>query len=673
MPRRMPAIGIFCFALLSIIPAKSAQSSLPSQNGIETGVFWLHKFEQPIGQETYTITRDGNSVTMESRFGFTDRGTRVSLAATLRTRGDLQPVHFEIKGKTSRISDIDTTVDVSGGTALIQEGKNSRKSPARDAFFTIAGYAPVAAQMMLVRYWNAHGRISPLRTLPGGEVSIERRGSDTVHAGRAQQQLERYSVRGLIWGREWFWTDSSNEFVALVSDDAEFDHFEAIRDGYEGALPELVASAARDGLQDLQSRAAADPGQEKIVVIAGATLISATGQPALPDSVVVIEGGRITAVGPRSAVKIPPAAVMIDATGKTVLPGLWDMHAHFEQVEWGPIYLAAGVTTVRDCGNEFDFIAAVRDMTNSGRGLGPRLLLAGFIDGDSPRSIGTVRADSPEEARKMVARYKDAGFEQIKIYSSVKPDIVPIITAEAHRLGMTVTGHVPTGMDALEGVEAGMDQINHIEYVASAIQPRRSPGSGSPPPVDLSTPEAAAVIRFLKSHGTVIDPTLVIYEMGAHSRDTPVSSFEPGINKVSPELLGALENAGVPASEAQAAEAYFDSEVSLVGALHRAGVPIVAGTDQAVPGHSLHREIELYVRAGFTPMEAIQAATIVPARAMKLDAESGTVEVGKRADLIILDGNPLDDISNIRRVRTVIANGRVLECARLWESVGFKP
>jgi imidazolonepropionase-like amidohydrolase len=674
MFRRIPAIAIFCFALLLIDPAKSAKRSVPSQDVVETGVYWLHKFEQPIGQETYTITREGNSVAMESKFGFTDRGTRVSLTATLQTRADLQPVHFEIKGKTSRLSDIDTTIDVSGGAAVIHEGEKSRKISAGDRVFTIGGYAPVAAQMMLFRYWNAHGRATPLKTLPSGEVTIDRRGRDVFHLGRIQRQLERYSVRGLIWGREWFWADSENELVALVSDDAEFDHFEAVRDGYEGALPELVAAAAMDGLEDLQSRAAADPGQGKVVVIAGATLISATGQPAAPDSVVVIERGRITAAGRRSTVTIPPGAVVIDAAGKTVLPGLWDMHAHFEQVEWGPIYLAAGVTTVRDCGNELDFITAVRDMTNSGRGSGPRLLLAGIIDGESASALGTVRADSAEEARKAVARYKAAGFQQIKIYSSVNPDIVPIITAEAHRLGMTVTGHVPTGMDARKGVEAGMDQINHIEYVATAIQPRKSTSRGeSPPPIDPSTPEAAEVIQFLKNHGTVIDPTLVIYEIEAHPRDTPVSSFEPGINKVAPELLGPLENTGVPAARAHAAGAYFNSLVSLVGALHRAGVPIVAGTDQTVPGHSLHREIELYVRAGFTPMEAIQAATIVPARAMKLDGESGTLEVGKRADLIIVDGNPLDDIRNIRKVRTVIANGRVLQCARLWESVGFKP
>src|SRR5690242_20230672 len=131
------------------------------------------------------------------------------------------------------------------------------------------------------------------------------------------------------------------------------------------------------------------------------------------------------------------------------MPGLWDMHAHYEQVEWGPIYLAAGVTTARDVGNEFEFIKAVRDAIKAGRGVGPRLLLAGVIDGDSPMALGVIRASTAEQAHEAVTRYKNAGFDQIKIYSSVKPNIVKAICDEAHKLGMTVTGHVPNGMNAM--------------------------------------------------------------------------------------------------------------------------------------------------------------------------------------------------------------------------------
>ena len=201
------------------------------------------------------------------------------------------------------------------------------------------------------------------------------------------------------------------------------------------------------------------------LAIVGGTLIDGTGAAPVPDSAILIEKGRIVAAGPRSTVKIPHGFTKIDARGKTILPGLWDMHAHFEQVEWGPIYLAAGATTVRDVGNEFEFITAVRDAIANGRGLGPRMLLAGVVDGSGPLALGVERVDTPEEAKMWVDRYHDAGFQQMKIYSSVKLEELKDVTAEAHRLGMTVTGHIPEGLNAYQGVDAGMDQINHVDYV----------------------------------------------------------------------------------------------------------------------------------------------------------------------------------------------------------------
>jgi imidazolonepropionase-like amidohydrolase len=412
-----------------------------------------------------------------------------------------------------------------------------------------------------------------------------------------------------------------------------------------------------------------------VIALVGGTLIDGYGGPPLRNSVIVIDRERIKAVGQVGTLAIPAGAEVISTEGMSVLPGLWDMHAHFEQVEWGPIYLAAGVTTVRDVGNEFEFITAVRDAIREGHGLGPRMLLAGIVDGDSPTALGVIRANTPEEACAVVTKYHSAGFQQIKIYSSVKPEIVKAISEEAHKFGMTVTGHIPNGMTAIQGVEAGMDQINHVQYITPVLRPKDfRPQPGQPPPaIDFSSPEARQTIQFFKTHGTIIDPTLAIFEWSLHPADTAFASIEPGAAKLPRELSGAINNTGAPAAAVPRAQAILDQYLATVGALHRAGIPIVAGTDQVVPGHSLHREIELYVKAGFTPMEAIQAATLVPAQVMKLDKEVGTVEAGKRADLIILDANPLDQISNIRTVKTVIAGGRMYDCAQLWTSVGFKP
>jgi imidazolonepropionase-like amidohydrolase len=277
-----------------------------------------------------------------------------------------------------------------------------------------------------------------------------------------------------------------------------------------------------------------------------------------------------------------------------------------------------------------------------------------------------------------VDRYHAAGFQQMKIYSSVKLEQIRAVAEEAHRLGMTVTGHVPNGVTTYQAVEAGQDQINHIQYVMRMMlslpaNTRRAEVMNAASNLDLTTPEVQKAIAFLVAHRTVVDPTLALAELQTATTAKPPASFEPGIAKVALELAQPLTDVGPPTAQSALSERVFAKDVALVGALRRAGVPIVAGTDQAVPGHSLHREIELYVQAGFTPMEAIQAATIVPARVMGLDKETGTIEAGKRADMIVAGGNPLEDIHNIRKLEYVIANGKIYSCAQLWTSVGFKP
>ncbi|HET6954985.1 MAG TPA: amidohydrolase family protein, partial [Vicinamibacterales bacterium] len=164
-----------------------------------------------------------------------------------------------------------------------------------------------------------------------------------------------------------------------------------------------------------------------------------------------------------------------------------------------------------------------------------------------------------------------------------------------------------------------------------------------------------------------------LYELLARPFNQPIESFEPGFAHVARELKTPLAGFGAPPEAAPSRQRRFERYLALVGDLHRSGIPIVAGTDQSVPGFSLHREIELEVKAGFTPLAALQAATIVPARVMKKDADSGSIEVGKRGDIVILDANPLDDIRNTRKIFRVVTNGRVFEPAPLWESVGFLP
>ena len=239
---------------------------------------------------------------------------------------------------------------------------------------------------------------------------------------------------------------------------------------------------------------------------------------------------------------------------------------------------------------------------------------------------------------------------------------------------LTVTGHIPEGLTAFDGVTAGMDQINHISYIVRMMAPEipgRGPEANRPEALkalrnfDPDSEPSRKAIEFLKSHGTVVDPTLAVFEMFERTGRKPLATFEPGAIKVAPALATQLRNVGPGLAGADLGEARFAASLKAVAALHRAGVPIVVGTDQTVSGHSVHREMELYVEAGFTPMEALQAATMVPARVMGVEKETGTLEPGKRADLVILGANPLENISNIRRTETVIQGGAIYDCEDL--------
>ena len=438
---------------------------------VESGVFRLHLYKRPTGREAYEVRRDGDGLILTATYENTDRGTKEPLSATLRLRGDRTPERFTVKGRTSRFTRIDADVKVEGRTATVRDEKKTTTRPVPGRFFVSGGFAPVSVQMMLIRDWERDRLAGPLPTLPGGSVTIEKRGRDTIDVAGKRVELDRYSVGGVVWGRETLWLDADRKLAAAITVDAEYNRFEAIRDDFESALPTFVTRAAEDGMAVLARLADRfDPKRPGPLAIVGATLIDGTGASPIEDSVVIVEGDRITAAGLRRGSRSRPGADP-RGPGLALLPGLWEMHAHFTQVEWGPVYLAAGVTTARDCANEFEFITAARDAIAAGRGLGPRLLAAGIIDGEGPRTIGVDIATTPDQALALVRRYADAGFLQIKLYSSLKPELVPEIAREAHRRGMTVTGHVPEGMDLERGrrIRHGPGQphsVCHQEHAA---------------------------------------------------------------------------------------------------------------------------------------------------------------------------------------------------------------
>lgn len=694
-PFRMKCVAALLLSSLQLIspPAPVGSQEVPNRKPeIQTdqlvvqGKFRIYDTKQVQGEESYEIRQSGSRQTKELRataeinFPFMGEDEKPKVKATLRALGDLTPKSYEIKGLTPLEIAIDTSINVEGLTATVREaGAPASTVNVTEKFFTFGSYLPVTMEMMLVRYWLQHGRRNPIRLLPRGEAFVEYRGRDTVTVGRQRAVLNRYHLSGSKWsgggwGRQTLWFDSRDRLIAAVNLGTDYEAtLTAIRGGYDSALPFFLKRAVDDGIDRFTQIAdRLSPRTQKALVLLGGTVIDGTGKPPIKDSAVVIRGDRIIAVGPRAQIKIPNGADTRDATGKFLVPGLWDMHAHFYQVELGPVYLANGITSARDVGNEIEFGTALRDAAKQGRGLGPRLFLAGYIDGKNDFHSFDVQAGTPEEARAAVQLYKNAGFEQIKIRDHVKPEILKVITAEAHRLGMTVTGHVPETMNAIEAVEAGMDGISHLNFVSPVLEPKAE-GSRNNLSNELDSPRAKQSLKFLKERGTVIDPTIATLELMLRPKNMPIETFEPGKAKVAPELLEQLEKKGVPAEAASEVRIAVEFMLLIIRALHREGIPLMAGTDVSVPGHSLHRELELFVKAGLTPLEALQTATLVPARVMKVENEVGTIAPGKRADMLILAGNPLEDIGNIRKTKFVVAQGRLYDCSELKKIVGFEP
>ena len=684
----MKSIKLVCLCslvTLLICGVANAQSKSPSAETapsiIESGKFRFYETKQIRGEESYEITRSPTGellLTAKTDMPFAEQEKKPLVNVTLRTNADFTPRAFQIKGPTLLDLEENASVVIEGPVAKVQDGGRDSTAKVPKNFFVMSGYVPVTVEMMLVRYWLTHGQPKSIQLLPLGEAFVELRGKDTVTISGKSIVLSRYHLSGKNWrggwGRQTLWLDSDNRLVAAVNLGSDIEtNLYAFRDTYDSQMSFFLKRAVDDAIDRLGQIANQLSLQTNgPVALTGATLIDVTGKPATPNSVVVLQGDRIVAAGPRALIKIPGNAKVIDVSGKFLLPGLWDMHAHFYQAEFGPTYLAAGITTARDVGNDIEFGTGLRNAAKEKRGLGPRMLLAGYIDGKNEDHSFDVQVETPEEARAAVQHYKDAGYEQIKIRDNVKLETLKAICAEAHRLGMTVTGHVPKGMNALQAVETGMDQINHMNYVLTGFFPNRN-RNNPPVTINLNAPNVVNALKFFKEHGTVVDPTDAVLELMLRPMNVPIETFEPGVTRVAAELKVQINKKGEAAEQAEGLRMVLDVLLKITGALHGAGVPIVAGTDVGVPGHTLHRELELYVKAGMTPLEAIQAATITPARVMKLENEVGTIEAGRRADLIVLDANPVENISNIRKVRLVVSQGRLFDCAKLWEIVGFQP
>jgi imidazolonepropionase-like amidohydrolase len=402
----------------------------------------------------------------------------------------------------------------------------------------------------------------------------------------------------------------------------------------------------------------------------------------IPDQTVVVVGDTIRSVGPSKAAKIPAGAETVDLAGKALVPGLWDMHAHLGD-DAGTLDVASGVTTVRDVGNVPESLDDYKKRYDEGSAIGPHVYRAGFIEGTGKDAshLG-VKVKTPDEAKAAVELYAKRGYEMIKIYNSVPTDLVPLLAKEAHARGMGVTGHIPVHMLANEAVRAGYDGIEHINQVMlnffadhdtdTRTTKRFSLVAEKMADLDLGSKPMKDFLALLREHKTVLDPTYVAFEDLLVGRQGEIIPDVKWIHDRLPVLRQRGMMAGGLPVDATTDARYrksWEKLVAMIKVFHDAKVTLVTGTD-ALPGLMLDHELEIFVQGGLSTADALRAATLVPARVMNADKRSGSIAAGKVADLVVVDGDPLARITDLRRTVTTYRAGVAFSSADLFRSIG---
>ncbi len=513
-------------------------------------------------------------------------------------------------------------------------------------------------------------------SLPGGTLSLQPLGRATVGG----QSYRAFALSGIDLTPDLLLLDDAGELFATFSSSGA-----VVRAGHEGTLPELTALAEKlDSARfaDLYKRLAIHP--DRPLRIRNVRIFDpASGQLGEPVSL-VIAGERITGIQPADAPATPGEA-LIDGKGGTILPGLHDMHAHVTP-ESALLYLAAGVTSVRDMGNDNAVLAGLIADIKAGRIAGPRIVPNGFLEGRSNYSARNgIIVDSGAAAIDAVRWYAARGYWQVKIYNSMNPAFVPAIAAEAHRLGMGVTGHIPAFTDADHMIAAGYDEITHINQLMLGWV--LQPGEDTRTPLrltamkrvaglDLASPKVTRTLSTMAEQHIAHDPTAVTLELLMLSRNgTPSPAVAAYIDHLPIGLQRRRRQAIAPtASAAEAAEydAAFAKVKDLLKRMHDKGIRLLPGTDDGT-GLSVHRELQIYGEAGIPAAEVLQLATLGPEQYLGRDQQLGRISRGALADFLLLPGNPLADLRQLHRIAMVVKGGTIWFPAAIHRAMGIRP
>lgn len=630
---------------------------------------------QGISAGNQTVQTDRAGVT-RVEYSYNDRGRGDHIIATWKLDAAGVPTQYEGKGNDYMKAPVEEKFELKNGTAQWKNrSEKGEKSVSGEAFYFPMNAPPEFTGVLARALLKAPGHKLPL--LPAGEAKIEESGKIKV----GKTEVTQYRIVGLFFTPQTIWLDQNGDTAANVS--SWFSTFQA---PLERAIPQLQeAQQAADNAwsERLALQVARVPKGD--LLIRNARLFDPRDLSVTAGMSVLVRGDRIIRVGPDADLKHSADAEIIDAQGRFLMPGLWDNHQHFSDID-GPLDLANGVTSARDMANDTDSFLQRVARFDKGTELGPRVLKAGIIDGTGEFAGPTkMRVDTAEQAIKDVDWYADHGYAQIKIYSSVKPELVPIIADHAHARGLRVSGHVPAFMSARQFVEAGADEIQHINFIElNFLFPEVKETRNRDRFIKVAEhareftpdkPQVREFIEFLKQHHTVLDPTMDAFE-GLFCGNPNVVT--PGLQGIAPRfppqvrrqlLSGALE---VPKGKEAAYQEAFPSMLRLLKALYDAGVTIIPGTDN-LAGYMLHHELELYVRAGIPAGEVLRMATLTPALVMGVNKDRGVIAAGKLADMVLIDGDPTQDIRNINKIDTVIKGGKVYDPATIENALGIAP
>lgn len=627
------------------------------------------------GSQTTLRLPDGS---LDVRFEFTDRGRGPELRSTIA----LDNAGLISKLRTTGYNYLKVTVDerftARNGTASWKnaaEQETQRSSTPR--FYVSLDGTPEEGAILVRAALRA--RNESLDLWPSGVTNVSSVKTLVVSSAGQSKRVTMYEGTGLDFTPVQVWLDENGElFMSGISWGA------VIRSGWNAVLSQLldaqnarVAELGRQIARTLPQRSAT-----AIAVTNVGLFDSETGN-LNPNSTLLFHGEKVVAVGGPS-LSVPSDARRIDGTGKTMLPGLWNMHMHLF-ADFGPRLLAEGVTTIRDPGNNPEYITKTKTQFESGELIGPRVIIAGLMDGTGKYTapIGTTTATA-DEAIAQVRMWKRLGAVQIKIYSSMDPKLVPVIVSEAHALGMRVSGHIPAGMLAQDAVHVGFDEIQHVNFLFLNFMPdtinltqtpiRLTATAERAGSIDLQSQPVKDFIALLKAKDIVSDPTVGIFYTDTMTRTGDIAStgFAEIGGWLPAQVSRTLTTGGLPlgpgldAKYRASAKAYLD----MVALLHSAGIRIVAGTDDVLPGFDLVHELELYAQAGIPAAQVLQAATIQPARVMHMDDLLGSLHPGKLADAILVHGNPLNEVAQLRNVGTTIKGGVMYDTRALYASCG---